>query len=53
MPVGLRLEDSDVLGAGGDYGHAEFFLDLADEGVDVALARFSLAAREVGDVLAS
>jgi hypothetical protein len=47
------VEGSDVFGGVGCDGHAEFFLDSADEGVDVTFAWFTLAARDVVDVLAT
>ena len=47
------LEGSHVLGAVGVDDHAEFFLDLADEGVDAAFAGFSLPAGNVVDLCAA
>lgn len=44
VTMGLGVEGSDVFGCVGGDGYAELFLDVADEGVEVAFAWFSLAA---------
>ena len=47
MAVSLGLEDPDQLKTRGQDGHAELLADLADKGVQVALARLPFATRQV------